>query len=123
MLTRHEQCYRQREIPLTDAILSPRSPRMPLFLPALNPTPLSNTLTRFLEKFPTTYKPQHHLKSLKIGRLRGFHGGNTGSNPVGDANKNFPVTKSSNWLKSVLLLEFKIPFPGLYFRPSGKRIF
>jgi hypothetical protein len=74
----------------------------PVFLSvpkAPNPTPLSNTLMRFLEKFSTTYRPHHHFKLLKIRRLRGFHGGNTGSNPVGDAKISKGLQEIGTWLR------------------------
>jgi hypothetical protein len=41
-----------------------------------------------------------------------FHGDNTGSNPVGDANKPFSLLKLSKALKRVELAGFKIPACG-----------
>src|SRR6476646_145628 len=48
-------------------------------------------------------------RRLAWPRTSPFHGGNTGSNPVGDANKPFSVLISSNTVNSEGLEVFKKP--------------
>ena len=51
--------------------------------------------------FPGLYAHQHDAAQSTPNHIqRPFHGGNTGSNPVGDANNPFPVLISSNMVKS-----------------------
>jgi hypothetical protein len=52
-----------------------------------------------------------------------FHGDNTGSNPVGDANNPSSLFIVSNMLKREVLEQFEIPCSFEYIKPFSKRRF
>jgi hypothetical protein len=58
---------------------------------------------------PKGYGPSNRPRRLARPRTPPFHGDNTGSNPVGDANKSSSLLIDSNILKREVLERFKIP--------------
>ena len=69
-------------------------------------------------RLPRTTGPRR----LARPRTSPFHGGNTGSNPVGDANRKFSGFISVNTLNSVELSGFKLFDFGEYAKPSRNKI-